>query len=667
MTQLRLNTDNQTVLITRTIEQAPSKNSMLRELIKNSLEAIAHTTFAPNTRNTRKEIRIRKTNPFWFGIKGYSPVKFGIWNTGIGMSGPELRKATDLASSINKTQGTKNNFGIGAKVSTLGVNQTGVIWVSCKNGQVNLVLLRKAHDPKLGIDAYERMDFPTEFGGNDDVYNITPLFTQPFSDELMEYETNPSGLTVDEDWTYIILCGNDVHQNTCEDPYCEHGKEITKGWALAELYKRFAEIPEDVAIYSEIHNRGESQGTPRFKTVEEDLKFHAEKYSDDVQYECVTDTTGIKIHYYWDGPSGTKSNEKSPMTVVNSYSKTPIFSALKFKGEFFDIRGGASKRSGQNIQWPPAAKECGIFYGHEYVRVYLEIPHDFDVIQDQYRTRLLVDDASKDEIKFTSYATEIYKNIPQWLKERMNEYAPKPMDLSDVQNELQKYMDSLKLRTPAVKTGAIGGGKTGEGGYSGKEPAPKKKPSKKMPEFTDTKKGQITLVAAVAGNYSTKKMFPNIIVLNNDKEIKAASVCDTFSYKAAEYVQGADTDTLFINGTYEAIDYIVDDLMVEYQQNSIKDHLETQAYETAISSVTRIVGMGLVHGLLKKGTPGYTPEDFEKVIDPAVLTTHADNWKEKIDIVRKQFKKSIIHLLKEAEQSESTNENLSNLFDLTTN
>lgn len=667
MTQLRLNTDNQTVLITRTIEQAPSKNSMLRELIKNSLEAIAHTDFSPNTRNTRKEIHIRKTNPLWFGIKGYSPVKLGIWNTGIGMSSSELRKATDLASSINKTQGTKSNFGIGAKVSTLGVNQTGVIWVSCKNGEVNLVLLRKAHYPKLGIDAYERMDFPTLDGGTEDVYNITSFFVGPFSDGIMEYEVNPSGLTIEEDWTYIILCGNDVFQNTCEDPYSESGKDINKGWALAELYKRFAEIPNDVRIVSELHNKGDSQGNPRFKTIEEDLQFHATKYPNDVQYECVADTSRIKIHYYWDGPSNTKGNEKVPMTVVNSNSKTPIFSALKFKGEFFDIRGGASKRSGQNVQWPPAAKECGIFYGHEYVRIYLEIPEDFLVIQDQYRTRLLFDDASKDEIKFTSYSSEIYKNMPQWLKDRMNEYAPRPMDLSDVHTELQKYMDNLKLQTPAIKGSSIGGQNFGSVNKTNKESKSKKTTNKKHPEFAEIKKGDIGLVAAFGGNLSTKKKFPNIVVLNSDKEIKSSSVCDTFAYKAGEYVEGTDSDTLFINGTYEAINYIIDDLMIEYQQNPLKDNLEKIAYEIAINSITQLVGMGLVHGLIKKGSVGYTAEDFEKVIDPAVLTTHADNWKEKIDNTRKQFKKSIVHLLKESERSNGTTENLSDLFDLVTN
>ena len=654
MAQLKLNTDNQTVLITRTIEQAPSKNSMLRELVKNSLEAIANTTFKPGTRNTRKEISIRKTDPLWFGITGYSPVKFGIWNTGTGMSADELRKATDLASSINKTQGTKNNFGIGAKVSTLGVNQQGVIWISCKNGLISLVLLRKAHYPKLNIDAYERMDFPTPAGGTDDVFDITNLFGQ----------SNPSGLTTNEDWTYIILCGNDVHQNTCEDPYGESGKDITKGWALAELYKRFAEIPSDVSIHSELHNRGDSQGPTLFKTVEEDLKFHSVKYPNDVQYECVTDASGVKIHYYWDGPSGTKGNEKAPMTVVNSYSKTPTFSALKFKGEFFDIRGGASRRSGQNVQWSPAAKECGIFYGHDYVRVYLEIPSDFDVIQDQYRTRLLIDDASKDELKFTTYAPEIYKNIPEWLKARMNQYAPKPMDLSAVQNALQQYLDEQNLKTPASKIGGIGGTQSGSG-LGGNKNTGGQKTSKPNPTFS-AKKGQISLVATLSGTYSTRKKFPNVVTLNTEEEINKASVCDTFSYRAAEYVQNTDEDTLFINGTYNTVTNIVDDLLIEYQQHTLLTTLEDIAYKTALSAVTHVVGMGLVHGLIKKGTPGYTNEDFEKVIDPAVLTIHADNWREKIVEVRKEFKKQIVPLLKEAEVERQDNKIVDSILELTT-
>jgi hypothetical protein len=76
--------------------------------------------------------------------------------------------------------------------------------------------------------------------------------------------------------------------------------------------------------------------------------------------------------------------------------------------------------------------------------------------------------------------------------------------------------------------------------------------------------------------------------------------------------------------------------------------------------------MGLVHGLVKKGTPGYSNDDFEKVIDPAVLTTHADNWKEKILDIRKEFKKNILPYLKEAETSEESNILLSNIFDMAT-
>ena len=660
MTQLKINTANQTVLISRTIEQAPSKNSMLRELVKNAIEALTVPEFANNPNNKRKEIRLRKTDPLWFGLNGYSPVKFGIWNTGTGMNSTELRKATDLASSINKTQGLKNNFGIGAKVSTLGVNQKGVIWVSCKNNEVNLVVLRKAHDPKLGIDAYERMDFPTSTGGTTDVVNITHLFTQPFSVSNLEYETNPSGLTVEEDWTYIILCGNDEHQNTCDDPYGESGRGVSKGWALSELYKRFAEIPDDIFIYSEIHNKGDSQGIPKFKTVENELLYHAEKYPDDVQYECVSDISGLKIHYYWDGPSNTKSNERVPTSIVNSSSKTPLFSALKFKGEFFDVRGGNTKHMGQSILWSHAAKECGIFYGHDYVRVYVEIPQDFDVIQDQYRTRLLVDDSSKDEIKLTSYSTEIFKNIPQWLKDRMNQYAPKPMDLSDVESSLQKYMDDAKLKTDAKKMGGIGSGSAGSGktGGTGK----KNIKGSKRPEFDNTKKGQITLVAAAGGNYSVPKKFPSIVILNTEDEIKSSSVCETFIYKAAEFVEGSSNDTLFINGTYDAIENIKNDLLNDHQQSQIKDQLESIAHELSVACVTQLVGMGLVHGLIKKGTTGYTHEDFEKVIDPAVLTTHADNWKEKIDEVRRQFKRRTQPILKSTEMFD--NNKVSELLDI---
>jgi sensor histidine kinase regulating citrate/malate metabolism len=162
MTELTIN--NVRSLITRTINQATSLHLMLRELFQNALEATSKQI------SGKKQIKIRNTDPAWFGLQRYySKHKFGIFNTGPGMDAYNLRKATDLSSSIGKTQGVHNNFGEGAKVSALPVNKSGMIWVSCHNKEVNMVVLRLAINPNTHEAQYERQDFPDGNGGTTDV------------------------------------------------------------------------------------------------------------------------------------------------------------------------------------------------------------------------------------------------------------------------------------------------------------------------------------------------------------------------------------------------------------------------------------------------------------------------------------------------------------------
>jgi len=59
-----------------------------------------------------------------------------IWNTGPGMDAAELKAATDLACEINKSLGLDENFGVGAKVSSLSSNKHGMRFRWCKAGRV---------------------------------------------------------------------------------------------------------------------------------------------------------------------------------------------------------------------------------------------------------------------------------------------------------------------------------------------------------------------------------------------------------------------------------------------------------------------------------------------------------------------------------------------------
>ena len=83
-----LNINDKRFLINRLIEQAPV-GTLIREFFKNADECAA---LAP--------IGNRRIDIYPIEIDGVR--KLAFWNTGPGMDDAELKKATDLSSSVNK-------------------------------------------------------------------------------------------------------------------------------------------------------------------------------------------------------------------------------------------------------------------------------------------------------------------------------------------------------------------------------------------------------------------------------------------------------------------------------------------------------------------------------------------------------------------------------------
>lgn len=633
-----LSVGNAGSLVTRTIDQSKSKDLMLRELFQNSLEATAKQTTG------KKKIHIRITDPKWFGLREYSSKKFGIVNTGPGMSATNIRRATDISSCIAKIQGLHDNFGEGAKVSALPVNKSGMIWVSCHNKEVNMVILRKWPDPLTKEERYERRDFSFE-DSKMDVINITQLFndTATMISEFGQL-SNPSGLTTDEDWTYMILCGNEPNQDTTINPYGTGNQ--TPAWALNELYKRFAFIPADVEVRSEIHSKGKSNTkSTYFKTVFDVLKEKSLKNPDKIRLETVSvpaiasqsdldehvENGTINITYVWDGPYNSNDKNKDyPTSVISNNATCPLFSGLIYKDEIYDVRGG----NVGTTTWIKPASECGITYGYKYCRVYVHLPTSTDIVTDRYRTELLFNDHEKNKILLTDYKHVIRKYIPLWLKEKMSEFAPKPPNLGAVRQDLDELLKKVISSVNASKIITSTSGSTpvlkinenpsnNRGGGNGSNNLGKSQGSFLSP--------------SLFGRQKMIRPFPQIEVLT-EKDIKGASVNPNFQYKAAEYA--LDSNILFINATYPAVSLIKEDLL--YGHTDITEEIDALAYDTTITLITRLVGTGLVYGLAKQGKPGYE-DDFEKAIDSACLSTHADRWLEGETMIaaRKQFDKDL--------------------------
>jgi hypothetical protein len=183
--------------VTSQIDRAP-RWTMIRELTMNAIEAAARAT---------GEKSVHWTSGTYEGVR-----KAVIWNTGPGMNPAELKAATDLACEINKCLGLDENFGVGAKVSSLANNKLGMRFRSCKAGRVSEVMLGYDEAKKQ----YVRFEYALQNGVSDTVIDVTAAAVK-------------EGKKVGSDWTEVMLLGNSEKQDTSTQPFANILERISAG------------------------------------------------------------------------------------------------------------------------------------------------------------------------------------------------------------------------------------------------------------------------------------------------------------------------------------------------------------------------------------------------------------------------------------------------------
>jgi len=231
-------------LINRTIQQAPT-GTVVREFFKNAEESARHAP--PGDR------RIRIYPVLIDGTK-----KLAFWNTGPGMNADELRRATDLSSSISKELALDKNFGIGAKVSGLAVSPDGIRYRSCKDGCVHEVTI--GYDEELQTYARFAVQLPDKT--YDTILDVS---------EIAKRE----GQDLSYDWTEVVLYGEDAEHDTTAEPLGK-GKEVERSYIPTTIFRRFENIAEGVEVRIDVAmtKGGGKDETGKFRQ----LKFLRDRY-----------------------------------------------------------------------------------------------------------------------------------------------------------------------------------------------------------------------------------------------------------------------------------------------------------------------------------------------------------------------------------------------------
>jgi len=580
-------------LINRLIQQAPI-HTLVREFFKNA-EENAH--LAPEG---QRRIEIYPTE-----IDGTRKLTF--WNTGVGMDELELRTATDLSSSVNKSMSLDGNFGIGAKVSGLAASPEGIRYRSCKNGRV--------HEVVIGYDeeqsTYVRFAAQLPDGTSDVVYDVTGV-------------SQEEEHSLDHDWTEVVLLGQGPGHDTVAEPIGQ-GVPVERSFIATSIYRRFVDFLPGVRVLVDVAmTKGGGKGeTGRFRQL---------KTLNDVldrlgQSELVSHESGVSVTYVHDPRYEASSHSTSAR--ANPATGSTTFCALIYKSERYDFKTQKS--------WSSVAPTFGIPFGSKVLTIEIEIP-EYAVMPSQYRDKLLWR-TDRSDVTADQFAHIVRELMPDWVKEVIRQESPDGADdLSDLQADLQKLLDELRVPTLVSKPSRAGlPARLSNEGTPDSETTPIESEdeeqvrtgediAERRTEVRATKsRVRLAPQGAVASKLSRGlERAPEIKILNDPDEVAEKGM----KGRAGKFYK--DSQTLFINGLYPAAEKMAAELADDFDGVDEPEEARDIALKASRRTLALRVGKATCFALAKKNVDDWSPEDLDRATSPESLSLAADDFRQSI-------------------------------------
>jgi len=569
-----LHVADEAFLVASMIERCP-KTMMIRELVMNALEAAKH---APSN------CRLVEISPVQ--IDGVT--KLAIWNTGPGMNAGELRSICDIASSLRKEKSLTGNFGMGAKVASLPSNQVGMRYRSCKAGRVHEVILCK----RDGV--YGRLRRQNqETGEYQEVANMTDWAVQ-------------DGRTLTEEWTEVVLFGNEPGQDTVNDPY-NGDPDQEKQWLATYLYHRFYRLPDDVKV-TLLKGTNKLDGNRQFEPITARLRYFE-------KYETVEARDGIRIHYVYDAPYNKESGSGHNQSIKGAIASDVSTAAVIYKNEMYDVRKGRN--------WTFDAPIFGIPFGPKHISVHIELPDNYLVLPEGYRQALRYVAGEQPQVQVSHFADIVREHRPQWLIELIRSFAPESSSNDEIRDELQRLLNDLRVRRSSPKVSADGQSPVTTGSGPASDAGRDHSASGGSGEGARHKPTDLSILptgAKRADLYKNIDRAPEIRLLREESEIEEKQL----KGRAARYY--LDSNDLFVNMQYPAIGEMSAQLEAEYASASDPELMRSRALEIAETNMIRRVGRTVVFALAKQLNKEWTHKDVETASSPESLSMAADDF-----------------------------------------
>jgi hypothetical protein len=568
-------------VVTSQIERAPHW-TMIRELTMNAIEAAARAS---------SEKLVHWTSGAYRGVR-----KAVLWNTGPGMGPAELKAATDLACQTDKKLGLDDNFGVGAKVSSLAKNKLGMRVRSCKNGRVSEVIL--GYDPHA--EQYVRFERELPNAAFDTVIDVTASVIS-------------EGKSLDSEWTEVMLLGNSAEQDTVVRPFA--GIPADKAHLATALYRRFYRLPQGVIIRLDPeYHRFDS--TRRFIPI-------GQRYEKFARAESVLiPELNITVHYLHDPHIGDRSGLR--MSSSGALGSSTTTCCLVHKDEMYSV---------MTRNWSAAAPRFGIPFGSKELCVHIEL-HDDDARPSQYRERLISKQTGEDVLP-EDYAFCVRERMPEWVKEVIRNASPRRTeDYNDLQKELQDLLNRYKVRVPGRKLSTLDGqpsaeqegqnfGRFGSSGERARNPGARR-------HFHETPEG-----STATSLYEVYEKAPTIIMLEALEDVLEKGL----KGRAASFV--TETGQLFVNGLYEAVDRTVADIEPEFVGQTDAETVRKLVTKAARREMAFRVGKATVFALAKRANEDWSESDMAAALTKESLSIAADDYLESLPAVRRRVRDDI--------------------------
>jgi hypothetical protein len=380
----------------------------LRELTQNALEAIEETP------EGRGEI-VWDVDWNRFDAAEGTAFKLACIDTGIGMTGEEMRRYINMLSSSKRVQSYEENFGVGAKVAAATRNHAGLIYLSWKDGVGSAIhLWRNPDTDQYGLRRFERQD-------------------GKYSDWIrIENALKPD--QIKDHGTMVVLLGNHLDDNTMDAP-----KEAASPsrWVARYLNTRYFTFPKGITVKAR-----EGWEYPRSNTDTNILRrvTGQKEYLDKHTTASGTvDLSSARAHWW------ILKDEKA-LTQNSGFVASSGHMAALYQNELYELATGRSGTARLQL--------FGVIFGSNRVVIYVEPKNGNErkLTSNTARTHLIMDE---EPLPWADWASEFREELPEEIQDLMEEVTAGSTSRDHkqaIKDRLKQIRDLFKIsryrRTP---------------------------------------------------------------------------------------------------------------------------------------------------------------------------------------------------------------------------